>query len=143
MKNGNNRISKTLDILHQIDHILSGTVEAWSSFECLGGDVIYFPNIEGPGGISRYSLRSLRAIKATFRDLANHQKNIALLKQRCKDLLDKVSKYRLLPPDNGLDPGNLSSDSMTQLKLDLSVETKETADYNGLTADFVVMVCCY
>ena len=67
-------ISQTVAVLHQIDHVLSDTVEAWRSFDSPGGDITYFRNTEESHGISSYSRCSLRAIKATFRELECHQK---------------------------------------------------------------------
>ena len=73
---------QTIGLLRRLDGVLSGTVEAWKSFNSPDEDIRYFREADS-AAISPNARRSLHAIKAVFRQLQGNQKKIVLLLNKC------------------------------------------------------------
>jgi hypothetical protein len=79
---------ETMALLRRLSVVLSATVDAWNSFT--NEEIGYFRNTD-IAPISVPARRSLRAIKATFRELRENQKKIARLENSCSSFSSKVS----------------------------------------------------
>jgi hypothetical protein len=79
---------QTKDLLRRLGAVLANTVEAWNSFNAPDEGIGYFYN---GAAISPNAHRSLRAVKAIFRQLQGYQKRMSLLDQRCSDFSRAVS----------------------------------------------------
>jgi hypothetical protein len=103
-----------MGLLRRLDGVLSDTVDAWNAFSSPDEDIGYFCDTD-EAAISPQARRSLHTIKAIFRQLRGNQKKMALLNKCC-------------------------SDFSRALELRLSLESKETADYNGVTSELNVLI---
>ena len=81
---------QTIGLLRRLDGVLSGTVEAWQSFNSPDEDIRYFREADS-AAISPNACRSLHAIKAVFRQLQGNQKKMVLLNKCCSDFSRAVS----------------------------------------------------
>jgi len=79
---------ETMALLRRLSVVLSATVDVWNSFT--NEEIGYFRNTD-IAPISVPARRSLRAIKATFRELRENQKKIARLESSCSGFSSKVS----------------------------------------------------
>jgi hypothetical protein len=79
-----------VNLLRQLDSVLSNVVEAWKSFSSPDEDIGYF--LADGAAISPRARLSLGAIKVTFQQLQKNQKKISFLKQGCSDFSKDVSQ---------------------------------------------------
>ena len=79
---------ETMALLRRLSVVLSATVDVWNSFT--NEEIGYFRNTD-IAPISVPARSSLRAIKATFRELRENQKKIARLGDSCSGFSSKVS----------------------------------------------------
>jgi hypothetical protein len=96
---------QTMDLLRQLDGVLSNTVEAWKSFESLHGDMCYFRDTEA-ATMSPHAHRSISSVRAKFRILQWNQRKMAVLNARCSNFSQMVSRIPSYLLTEGLCPGN-------------------------------------
>jgi hypothetical protein len=80
---------QTIDLLRQLDGVLSKTVETWKSFYSPDGDIGYFH--DNSAAISPHTRQSLSAIKVIFRRLQEGQQKMVLLNKCCTEFRMTVS----------------------------------------------------
>lgn len=81
---------QAINLLRNLEGVLSQLIRAWDSFISEDGDIGYFKDTD-LAAISTNSLQSLRTIKATFQQLREHQRTIEQLKECCVDFQTSVS----------------------------------------------------
>ena len=86
---------QTLDLLRQLDGVISDLVGAWDSFT---SDDIYYFQDTNESSISPRAHRSLRTIKSTFLQLHAYQRKLFRLNERCSDFSKAVSLFYALSP---------------------------------------------
>jgi hypothetical protein len=80
-----------MDLLRQLDSVLSDTVGAWKSFNSPDEGIGYFHDTDA-AAISPNARRSLVAIKAIFWQLQENQMKMVLLNNRCSHFSMTVSR---------------------------------------------------
>jgi len=77
-----------VELLNQLQDVLSETVKAWERFNSENGDIDYFSDIDFSENRCRGSLSK---IKETFEVLESHQRTLQKLSKSCHDSAQNVS----------------------------------------------------
>ncbi|PVH69933.1 hypothetical protein DL98DRAFT_149862 [Cadophora sp. DSE1049] len=105
---------ETMGLLRRLHGVLSGTIQAWTSFKAPGGDIDYFRSIDA-APICPNAKRSFVSINNSFQKLQKNEAKLVLLQKSCFDYARTLELY-------------------------LNLEAKETADHNEITSEFIVSV---
>jgi hypothetical protein len=81
---------RTMHLLRRLHGVLSGTIEAWTSFKAPGGDIDYFRSIDTAPICSNTKI-SFPAINNSFQRLQVDQAKLVVLQNSCYDYSRTVS----------------------------------------------------